>query len=174
MITPWNLRNEILALAGVPSAFLEAIEHLEKYGDLQFIARKPDAAYFYLPQICDTYSTLQGQTITPIFDGSNGDRFYVHLSGDAGNRFVIFLLENDEIYQDFGANFQFMLAHLLIEFYEFSELTVDELAAVSKTLGFCNSRSLFESLEQATKSDARKTFELDAAWRRVNIPRIVG
>ena len=174
MITPRNLRHETLVLAGVPAAFLNALDHLAEYGDLQFIASKPDAAYFYLPQISDVYSTLQGQTITPIFDGTNGNTFYVHLSGKSGNRFVFFELENDEIYQDFGADFQFMLAHLLIEFYEFSESATDDLVGVGQALGFRQARSLFEALEQADEIRARKTFELDSAWRRVHIPRIVG
>ena len=151
LTTPENRVHKLKA-AGVPDQFLLALEHLKEFGDLQFVLQPPEAAYFYLPSICDSYVCLSGWEVTPVCDGSNGDVFYVLLSTDRESKFAYFELENDEIYGDFGGNFLGLLAHLLIEFYEFSELSAGALTVLGERMGFGNADALFQALEQANQN----------------------
>ena len=121
MLIPEEERREALLRAGVPETFLDAIDNLEEYGALQYLILEPEAAYDYLPTIEDEYEILDGYDIVPICDGPNGDSFYVLLLGSEGFRFVYFELEADEIYHDFKDSFQRLLAHLVIDWVEFTE-----------------------------------------------------
>jgi hypothetical protein len=173
MITPRQDRIATLRKAGVPASFLQALDTLADYGDLQHVLQAPDAAYFYLPSIDGTYESLAGWTVTPVCDGSNGDVFYVLLTRPGVRRFVYFTLESDEIHEDFGAEFPPLLAHLLVDLYEFSELPVAELAAIGQRLGFPLAASLFEALEQADAQGLRRSGADDKAWRAVQLPRFL-
>lgn len=165
-------RSKVLIDAGVPSAFLSALDDLGSLGDLRFLLKAPESAYFYIPEIEKSYSCLLGWQITPICDGSNGDVFYVHLANSRDSKFVYFELENDEIYGDFGKNFQFMLAHLLIAFFEFSELGTEELSRIAGRLGFEKAPELLAALER--DNHMRDTFESDKNWRLNNLGLIIG
>lgn len=173
MLTNPENRIAKLKAAGVSDQFLQALEDLHEFGDLKYVIQPPEAAYFYLPSVCDSYGCLSGSEVTPVFEGSNGDVFYVLLSTNRESKFVYFELENDEIYGDFGSNFLGLLAHLLIEFYEFSELSVSELTVLGERMGFENAEALFQALEQADQSKLRSTFESDCNWRKQNVPRII-
>lgn len=174
MITPREYRAEVLLRAGVPRAFLDAMDHLDSVAKLRYCIARPDGAYHYLPQIAPAYKALMGWDITPVCDGANGDVFFVHMAYGNLTRFAHFELEVDEIYDDYGPNFQRMLADLLIDYYEFDdEAEIDELVAVGQKLGFVNSVGLFSALEQASENDARRTFELDKKWRKATLPGII-
>jgi hypothetical protein len=77
----------------------------------------PEGAYFYLKSIESTYSILRGYEITPIYEGANGDTFWVLLSNANESRFVHFELEQDEIYDDYGNDFMLLLANCVIDFF---------------------------------------------------------
>jgi hypothetical protein len=111
--------------------------------------------------------------VTPICNSGNGDVFYALLSSAQESKFVYFELENDEIYGDFGSNFLGLLAHLLIDFYEFSELSVNELTVFGERMGFKNANALFQALEQATRDKQRDTIEGDKNWRKNIFPGII-
>jgi hypothetical protein len=173
MITPKEHRRDKLLSHGVPIAFLDAIE-TPPAEDLEFILRFPDAAYFYLPTIQSAYSILRGYDITPIFDGSNGDTFWVLLSNTSEFRFVHFELEQDEIYDDYGTNFMLLLADMVIRFYEFAdELNESQIAEAARSMGFPQADELATALASADEQGLRSTFDSDAKWRRNNLPRIV-
>ncbi len=173
MITPPEKRISALVDAGVPLSFLEAFANPDALGDLRFMLRAPDSAYFHLPQILNTRDILADFEVTPIVDGSNGDTFYVLLSRGGVRRFVHFELEADEIYGDFGEDFRLMLADLLIGIYEFSEQDLQSLIGVGRLLGFERSEDLFNALHEADQRGARNTFESDNAWRASFIPGLV-
>lgn len=175
MIIPLEQRAEVLLRAGVPPAFLAAMDKLESLAKLRFCISRPDGAYHYVPQIADGYKSLKGWDITPVCDGSNGDVFYVHMARGGESRFAHFELEVDEIYDDYGTNFQRMLADLLIDYYEFDdEAELAGLIAVGDQLGFVNSAGLFKALDEADSLSLRSSFESDARWREANLPDILG
>ena len=170
IIEPENRRAKLESV-GVPAAFLDAIDSPEQFKGLEFIAQKPEGTYFYLPDIYEDYDCLQGYDITPIYEGSNGDTFHVHFSNEHESKFVHFELEQDEIYDDFGSNFMYMLADLLIEYFEFDpDLGTEAFILYGEAMGFPNASQLFNALAQAD----RHTFELDAQWRREHLPEIIG
>jgi len=138
------------------------------------VIQGPDAAYYYLPDILDQSAILDGCEVTPVCDGINGDSFYVHLANALTSRFVYFVLEVDEIYRDFGASFRLLFADLLIELYEFADETpIEELSRVGERLGLPKASRLLRALEEADRSGARRTMELDDAWREKRIPDLV-
>ena len=173
MITSIENRREMLESHGVPVAFLDAIE-TPPAEDLEYILKFPDAAYFYLKTVETTYSILRGYDITPIFDGGNGDTYWVLLTNSTDTRFVHFELEQDEIYNDYGNDFLSLLADVVIKFYEFAdELDDSEIINVAQALGFPNAEPLVSALTLADEQGSRCTFESDAEWRRTNIPSII-
>ncbi|MBD3657599.1 hypothetical protein [Marinobacter sp.] len=174
MIVEAEKRKEVLVAAGVPEEFLSAIDSPNSFEDLEFIAKAPDGFYFYLPPVFKNYKILKGYDVTPIYEGSNGDTYYVLLTRDQEVRFVHFELEQDAIYSDYGNKFQFMLADFLIDYYEFAtEVSIAQLSDYGVKLGFENSKALFEALEHADENGMRKTFELDENWRKENLPQFV-
>ncbi|RZJ55020.1 MAG: hypothetical protein EON49_21245 [Acidovorax sp.] len=177
MITPIDQRPARLADAGLPPGLLAAIDAAAHQPQaLHSIIGPPDAAYFYLPQVIEQRPALEGWEITPIGDGSNGAAFYVALSGaDTPLRYVRLTLENKDIDEDFGPHVDLLLAHLLIELYEFADDTpVEDLAQVGRNIGLTRAQSLLEALESASEDHVRSSLEGDRAWRRQVLPRILG
>lgn len=171
MITPPDQRDRVLLEAGVPLALLTALEDLASLDELEYQIKGPDAAYSYLPCIIH-YKILEGSIVTPILSGNNGDTYYVLLQKDEKNRFVYFELGQDEIYEDFGSNVQFLLAHIFIDFFEFSEQSPERIIEIGHRLGLMASKELFEALEGS--GGERNTFESDKAWRLRVLPQILG
>lgn len=161
MITPEEDRRQRLISANVPAQLLDAINVSSECEDLEFIICYPKSAYHYLSNIQDQYAILLGYEITPIFDGCNGDTCSVMLT------------KGSEILDDFGSNFEVMFANLVIEYYEFSELTLDELIKNSKKLGFDQANILLEALSLADVKRERETFDNDRKWRNENLPRMI-
>jgi hypothetical protein len=173
MITPREHRRQKLQSHGVPVAFLDAIDKPPSE-DLEFILRFPDGAYFYLKTIESVYSILRGYDITPIYDGGNGDTYWVLLSNSTESRFVHFELEHDEIYDDYGDNFMLLLADFVIQFYEFAdELDNSDIVNVARKIGFVRAEEFISALALADKQGLRNTFDSDAEWRRNSISRFV-
>ena len=128
----------------------------------------------YLPDIENDYSILNGFDITPIFDGSNGDTFWVLLSNENESKFVHFELEADEIYDDYGSSFNKLLANLVIDLYEnMDDLESEELVGKVKSLGFEKAKDFIESIRSADEKELRMTTEDDEKWRKENIPMFI-
>ncbi len=173
MITPKETRREKLLSHGVPVAFLDAIES-PPHEELKFVLCYPESAYFYLPSVESTYAILRGHDITPIFDGPNGDSYWVLLSNQDSYRFVHFTLETDEVFNDYGSDFMLLLAHTIIRFYENAdELDESQIAEASRSVGFPQSENLISALALADRRGLRCTFESDAEWRREHLPQIL-
>ncbi|WP_196157620.1 hypothetical protein [Reinekea sp. G2M2-21] len=174
MIIQKDKRREKLIEYGVIPAFLDAIDNTGEYQDLEFIVKYPDGAYWYLEDIYPSYSIFKGYDVTPIYEGGNGDTFYVLLSNNEEARFVHFELENDEIYNDYGSDFWLMFVDFLIGYYEFAdESSIDALTESGLKMGFPKSADLFSSLESADKNGLRNTFDLDKKWREENVHKFL-
>lgn len=167
MVVGSENRKKVLLAAGVNEGFLSAIENPDDFDDLEYVAKFPEGFYFYLAPVYENYEILRGYDVTPIYEGGNGDTYYVLLSREKEIRFVHFGLEQDAIYKDYGDKFQNMLVDFLIYYYEFAtELNVECLARLGKKMGFENSAGLFKALEYADENGLRKTSELDKKWRK--------
>ncbi|MGL4611315.1 MAG: hypothetical protein ACRCYY_16840 [Trueperaceae bacterium] len=156
----------------IPAAFLEAVKDPEELDDFKYMVKFPSAAYAYLPTIEHSYAFLSGQIITPICD-DGAETFYLYLIKDSKRRFISCTLEYSEILEDFGSNFNHLLAHLLIQLYEFSEQSVSELTNIGLRFGFKNAGLLFSKLEQATLDGTRSTFEREKQWREKHLATII-
>ena len=165
VITSEDIRRDKLISAGVPSEFLDAIENPSEFTDLEFLFQYPKSFYWYYPDIA-SYECLQGFEVTPIFDGSNGDTFFVMLSKQGERHFAWFELEQDEIYESFGSNFMYLLAYFLIKYYESTELNLDQLSEYGEQMGFEKSRQLFSMLADADEKCERMD---DVKWRSANL-----
>lgn len=173
MITPRHERLAVLLKAGVPDAFLRTLPTLADDGKLEHVLRPPETAYFCLPSAYETQESLVGWNVTPICDGSNGDVFYLLLTRPGLQRFVQIEKDHDDIGNEFGAEFPPLLAHLMIDLYEFSGLPRNQLAALGQRLGFPLAASLFAALEQADALGLRRSAEADAAWRAEQLPQFL-
>ena len=148
MITPNEKREQKLLEHGVPIGFLQALEKIDNFPELEFIINNQDSAYYYLDDIYEKYDSINNYDITPIFCGNNNDTFYVLLTNESTIRFVFFELEQDEIYTDYGSNFMPMLVDLLVMYYEFAEdLKIEELKNIGTKMGLKSSNELFNDLE---------------------------
>ena len=174
MIIQKEERRKRLVDAGVPQLFLDALNEIDKYDDLQFMIREPDSFYFYIDTIYKSYKSIKDFNIVPVFEGSNGDIFYVYLFNEQEQKFAQFELENDELYADYGTSFSLMLANLLIDFYEFAdELSIEELSKIGQQIGAQFADKLFKKLEMADEESLRKSFESDNNWRKKNLEEII-
>lgn len=174
MITPRADRRHRLIAKGVPEPFLDAIDDSGNDGQLRFMLRYPEGAYFYLPDVIDTYRILKGWEITPIYEGCNEDTFWVMLSNPVQTKFVHFELEQDEVYTDYGADPQLLVADFVVRYYESAHTQgVDQIAQFARKIGLSKGGELLEALEDADRNGLRSTFEGDECWRQENLPRFI-
>jgi len=174
MIIEDKQRDKKLISNGVPKEFLDAIEDTESFKDLKYIVQGPENAYFYLEEIYPRYNSLRNYDVTPIYCGGNNDTFYVLLTNSEEKRFVYLSLEEDAIYEDFGSDFSYMLANLLIDYYEFADnVEINTLGEYGMKMGFKNAQAFLQALEDADANGLRSSFETDEAWRRENISRFL-
>ena len=136
MITPEENRRIKLIENGVPKLFLDAIDNVTDFEDLEFVFQYPEALYHYYKNIKE-YSILQNYELTPIFEGSNGDYYFVLLSNSEDKKFVTFELEHDEIYSDYGSDFKAMFERFFEDYTCFAEdLTDEDILSYSKSMGY--------------------------------------
>ena len=169
MIITEENRESVLLSQGATSSFIEALETLEEFGEIQYQIQNPEGAYYYLPSIENEYEILKGFDIVPICDGPNGDSFYVLLLRDEEARYVYFELEADEIYNDFGSSFQLLLAHIIIELQGFSESqTSEDLINIGRDMGLKKSKEIIRGVEGLGDEVDFKN------WEENVLPTIVG
>ena len=173
MIISKEERRKYLMDAGVPQQFLNALADIDKYDPLRFMIREPDSFYFYIDTIYKSYKSIKDFNIAPIFEGDNGDVFYVYLFNEKEQKFAHFELENDELYSDYGVYFSLMLANLLIDLYEIAdELSIKELSKIGQEIGAPFAVELFKELEKVDEENLRSSFESDKVWRNNNLKKI--
>lgn len=174
MIVLKEHRIKKLLEVGVPEVFLKALEKINQDSHLRFMIKEPDGFYFYINDIHPEYECIKDYNIAPIFEGDNGDVFYVYLFNAKAEKFACFSLENDRLYSDYGTSFDLMLANLLVNLYEFADdLSIEELTNKGEAMGGKFSRELFKQLKEADDKHLRSTFHSDKKWRADNLGRII-
>ncbi len=155
-------RDKELLKYSIPKNFLENIGEIES---LKFQVEKPESLYSQLPYISN-YKIIKDKTIIPIFE--RGESFYVLTIDELISRIIYFELENDEVYRDYGMNWELLLLDIMIDYFDFAvddELMIDEFVEIGNMLGFSKSKELFE-LRNLSIEDYNKKFENDKNWRK--------
>ena len=161
-LIPIEERESELIRFGAPKSF---IKHIGKIPERQFRIEDVEGAYFYLPQISD-YEILKGLNIIPIYD--EGDSFRVFGYNDTTQKIFHFELENDEIYDDYGNNWNLLLLDIMIEYFDDDiddEINIETFKKVGDQLGFDKSESLFKLLLPSKEEYNEKYSNLDL-WRK--------
>ena len=150
---------------GAPELFINSIG---KIPELQFHVENVDGAYFYLPQISN-YEIIKNLNLIPIF--SSGESFYVFTYDHQTQRIINFELENDEIYDDYGTNWNLLLMDIMIQYFE-SEIDdgieISDFKSVGEKIDFDKAEKLFKLLdlpveEYNAKYDEKEKWRIDMA-----------
>lgn len=169
MLTERQQRHDKLIAAGVTPTFLAALEDESILGKLQYYIQAPDGAYAYIPDyLAQDDAILHAEEITPICNGIDDEETYALLRNGQELRFVRFELEADEIYNDFGASFQRLLAHVLLDYVGFDEqMSCDDHIALGQRLGLNNAATIYHAyLAQPAVSDIN-------AWQQAVLPLLL-
>jgi hypothetical protein len=143
-LIPVEERKSELLKFGAPQKFIENIGNIS---ELKFSVEKADNAYFYIPTIAN-YKILEGLNIIPIYN--RGECFYVFGYTEKVQKIFYFELENDEIYKEYGTNWNLLLLDIMFEYFEDEidrNLTVKTFKNVGDQLGFEKSESLYKLLD---------------------------
>jgi len=158
-------RKELLIKFGAPELFIENIGKIE---ELQFRLEEVDGAYFYFPTISN-YEILQGFNVIPIYD--EGERFRAFVYNDSTEKIIYFELEQDEIYVDYGRNWELLLMDIMIEYFGDSiekEPEIGQFRKVGDKIGFNKADKLFRLLnipveEYNIKLEDMKSWRIEIA-----------
>src|SRR5690606_31636458 len=132
LVAKENRVTELLKF-GAPKSF---IENIGKANELEFIIEKVDRAYEYLPQISN-YSILKNLNLIPIF--CRDYSFYVFAYNEQTEKIIDFNLENDEIYNDYGNNWDLLLMDIMTQYFDDEiekGLDVEKFKSVAEKIGF--------------------------------------
>lgn len=143
-LIPIEERESKLIAFGAPKSF---IENIGKISELEFRVEKVDGAYFYFPTISN-YKILSGLNIIPIYD--EGGSFRVFGYNESTQKIFHFGLENDEIYTDYGTNWNLLLFDIMVQYFEDDideKLNIETFIKVGNKLGFNKSESLYKLLD---------------------------
>ena len=156
-LIPIEERESELIRFGAPKSF---IENIGKIPELEYRVEKVDGAYFYFPTISN-YEILNGLNIIPIYD--EGESFRVFGYNDSTQKIFHFELENDEIYNDYGTNWDLLFLDIMFQYFndEDGELDIETFKKVGEKLGFGKSEALFELLDISIEEYNKKYNELD-------------
>ena len=143
-LIPIEERKSELLKFGAPKPF---IENIGKISELEFRVEKVDGAYFYFPTISN-YKILNELNIIPIYD--EGESFRVFGYNDSIQKIFHFELENDEIYNDYGTNWNLLFLDILFQYFNDDiedGLDIMTFKKVGDKLGFEKSESLYKLLD---------------------------
>ncbi len=131
----------VLIKFGAPKLF---IENIGKIPELEFRLQNEEGAYFYLPTISN-YEILKGLIVVPIY--GEGETFWVLGYNDKVQKIIHFELENDEIYTDYGNNWDLLLMDIMTQYFEDKiGITNEDFKRIGKRLAFQQAESLFTLL----------------------------
>jgi hypothetical protein len=154
-------RDQKLLENGIPKDFLE---NIGKVDELKYSVEIPEGAYFYLPTI-SKYQILKDSEVTPVY--VCGETFFVLSIKNGKNRIIKFELENDEIYRDYGLNWDLLILEIMIDYFDFAiddEISVDKFETVGQKIGFSQSKELF-NLRNLEIEEYNSKFNDDKKWR---------
>ncbi len=158
-LVPKERRESELLKFGAPPQFVKNIGEID---ELKFSVENVDGAYFYLPTISN-YKILKDLSIIPIYDC--GESFYVFGYGNEIKKIFHFELEHDEVYDDYGTNWQLLLFNTMFNYFEIAidddDFSVKQFKSVGEKLGFDKSESLYKKLDIPLSYYNLKYQELD-------------
>ncbi|MFD2593635.1 hypothetical protein ACFSTE_22545 [Aquimarina hainanensis] len=160
-LIPIDKRESKLLEFGAPKSF---IENIGKISELKFRVEKVDGAYFYFPTITN-YEILSGLNIIPIYD--EGESFRVFGYNETIQKIFHFELENDEIYTDYGTNWNLLLLDIMFQYFNDdieNGLDIVKFKTVGEKLGFDKSETLYKLLNIPVEEYNEKYNEIDS-WR---------
>lgn len=140
------------------------IDNIGKIDELKYRVESVDKAYFYFPTIVN-YQILNGLNIIPIYD--EGEFFRVFGYNDSIQKIFHFELENDEVYNEYGTNWNLLLLDILFQYFNDgieNELNKETFKKVGDKLGFDKSKLLYELLNIPVDEYNEKYNELDK-WK---------
>jgi len=143
-LIPIQERESELIRFGAPKSFIENIGNIP---ELEFRVEKVDGGYFYIPTISN-YEILNELNIIPIYD--NGESFRVLGYNDFTQKIFHFELENDQIYNDYGTNWNLLFLDIMFQYFNDDiegGLDIETFKKVGEKLGFDKSESLYKLLD---------------------------
>ncbi|WP_158973529.1 hypothetical protein [Cellulophaga sp. L1A9] len=152
-------RNERLISFGISKQFLSNIGNID---ELEFLVEDPKGAYFYFPTM--DYKIFSGFEITPIFD--SGETFYALFENNNMSKIVKFELENDEIYFDYGQNWNLLLLSIMIDLFDQyleDEISENRFIEIGNKIGFEKSSELF-NLRDLSVEELNEKFKDNKKW----------
>ncbi|WP_299677144.1 hypothetical protein [uncultured Tenacibaculum sp.] len=161
-LIPIEERESELLSFGAPKSF---IENIGKIPELKFRVEKVDGAYFYFPTISN-YQILSGLNIIPIFD--EGETFRVFGYNESVKKIFHFELENDQIYTEYGTNWNLLLFDIMFQYFEDDideKLNLETFKKVGDKIGFDKSESLYELIDIPLEEYNEKYEELEK-WKK--------
>jgi hypothetical protein len=141
------------------------IENIGKIEALKYRVEDVDSAYFYVP-IITNYNILKDLNIIPIY--TEGEAFRVFGFNDNIQKIFHFELENDEIYNDYGTNWDLLLLDILFQYYNDTidyGLHFSTFKTVADQLGFQKSETLYKLLDIPIEEYNRKYNNLET-WKK--------
>lgn len=160
IVSKENRLSELLNL-GFPKEF---IENIGKIPELAYRVQDPEGAYYYLPTILN-YTILNGKNIVPIY--GSGESFCVLIYDNESKNIIWFELECDQIYRDYGDNWELLLMDIMIQYFDDTidnEIGIEKFKSVADKIGFRKSEALFE-LRDLPIDDYNSRYEDMDQWR---------
>ncbi|MGD1841012.1 MAG: hypothetical protein ACFB0B_08970 [Thermonemataceae bacterium] len=161
-LIPIEERKSELIRFGANKAF---VENIGKIDELKYRVENVEGAYFYFPTISN-YKILNGLNIIPIYD--EGESFRVFGYNDAVQKIFHFELENDEVYKDYGTNWNLLLLDILFQYFNDDVedgLNIEIFKRVGDQLGFDKSEHLYKLLDIPADEYNEKYEKLDK-WKK--------
>ncbi len=159
-LIPIEERQSKLIEFGAPKPF---IENIGKIPELEFSVENVEGAYFYFPTITN-YKILSGLNIIPIYD--SGESFYVFGYNELTQKIFHFELENDEIYNEYGTNWNLLLLEIMINLFDqYIDTDIDKnrFIEIGKKIGFAKSSQLFD-LKNIPIDEYNEKFQNNQQW----------
>ncbi|WP_101448645.1 hypothetical protein [Aquimarina sp. MAR_2010_214] len=142
-LIPIEERESELIRFGANKDFVENIGRID---ELKYRVENVDGAYFYFPTISN-YKILNGLNIIPIYD--EGESFRVFGYNDSIQKIFHFELENDEVYDNYGTNWNLLFLDIMFEYFNDDiedELDITKFKEIGEKLGFNKSETLYKLL----------------------------
>ncbi|WP_289663804.1 hypothetical protein [Flavobacterium panacagri] len=160
IISKENRKNALLNF-GFPKEF---IENIGKIPELAYRVQDAEGAYFYLPTILN-YTILNGKRIIPIY--GSGESFWVLIDDNESQKIIKFELECDQIYIDYGNNWELLLMDIMIEYFDDhidDEISIEKFQLVANKIGFSKAQALFK-LRNLSIDEYNAKYEDMELWR---------
>ena len=160
-LIPIEQRKSELIKFGANNVF---VENIGKIDELKYRVENIEGAYFYLPTISN-YKILNGLNIIPIY--CEGESFRVFGYNKTVQKIFHFELENDEIYNEYGTNWNLLFLDIMFQYFNDdieNGLNIEKFIKVGNKLGFEKSEALYKLLDISVEDYNKKYNEMEK-WK---------